>query len=79
MLSVDRMIPGRENAIAPLDVRLLQREHGFAEREASVHVVRHYATQNGKGETFQVEEGLQTFREEVHPGSATLDERFSSV
>ena len=33
----------------------------------------------GKGETFQVEEGLQTFREEVHPGSATLDERFSSV
>ena len=48
MLSVDRMIPGRENAIAPLDVRLLQREHGFAEREASVHVVRHYATQKGK-------------------------------
>ena len=48
MLSVDGVIPGRENAVAPLDVRLLQREHGFAQREASVHVVRHYAIEKGK-------------------------------
>ena len=48
MLSIDGVIPSRENAVAQLDVRLLQREHGFAQREASVHVVRHYAIEKGK-------------------------------
>ena len=47
--------------------------------DRGMSTVNFYREKRGKGETFQVEEGLQTFREEVHPGSATLDERFSSV
>lgn len=79
MLAVDGVVAGREDAVAPLDVRLLQRQHRFAQREAAVVVVGHCASEGGIGETLQVEEGLEALGEDVHPGSAALDERFAAV
>ena len=48
VLTVDRLVPCREDAFAPLDVGLLQRDHHFAKREGSKIIVSHYVPQEKK-------------------------------
>ena len=39
VLPVDREVPSRQNTVAPLDVGLVQLQHGFTQGEAAVLVV----------------------------------------
>ena len=77
MLAVDRQIACRQDAVAPLDVRLAQLQHRLSKREAAVIVVDDYALGRSERTTVQVEKRLQALGEAIHPRPHTVEEGLS--
>lgn len=77
MLAVDRQIARRQDAVAPLDVRLAQLQHRLSKREAAVVVVDDYASGKNERATVQVEKRLQALGEVVHPRPHAVEEGLS--
>lgn len=77
VLAVDREIARRQDAVAPLDVRLAQLQHRLSKREAAVVVVDDYASERSARATVQVEKRLQALGEVVHPRAHAVEEGLS--